>query len=312
MATPSPDGVITIDDMHLGRPQVIATYLLTGPVPALVDPGPASTLPALEAGLAAHGLGLGDIGAILLTHIHLDHAGATGSILARSPKARVYVHQVGAPHVIDPSRLLRSATQLYGDQMGTLWGEIVPVPTESLTVLEGGEMIDLGGRTIHAFDAPGHAKHHLIYLDQQSGGAFIGDNGGVRLPGLSFVRPATPPPDIDLEAWDGTLLMLDELMPSWLMLTHFGAYSDVDFHISDYRARLAHWGEQVRRGMESGMSEEAQIAALEALAAEEAAGLSPAEREALHQQTGALESSWRGLARYWRKRADAEAACPHP
>jgi glyoxylase-like metal-dependent hydrolase (beta-lactamase superfamily II) len=305
MTSPSPDGVITIDDMHLGRPQVIATYLLTGDAPALVDPGPASTLPALEAGLAAQGLGLGDIHSILLTHIHLDHAGATGSILARSPQAKVYVHQRGAQHMIDPSRLLSSATQLYGDMMDTLWGEILPVPADAITTLEGGEMIDLGGRILHVFDAPGHAKHHLIYLDQQSGGAFIGDNGGVRLPDLPFARPATPPPDIDLEAWDGTLLMLDELMPSWLMLTHFGAYNDVEFHISDYRARLAHWGEYVRKGMEGGASEEAQIAALAELAAQEAAGLSDVDRGALLQQTGALESSWRGLARYWRKRAAA-------
>lgn len=305
--TPAPDGVITIDDMHLGNPLVIATYLLEGDEPALVDPGPASTLPALEAGLARRGLGLGDIRAILLTHIHLDHAGATGSILARNPGARVYVHQVGAPHVVDPSRLLSSASQLYGEMMQTLWGDIVPAPAESLITLAGGERFTLGGRSIRAFDAPGHAKHHLVYLDEQSGGAFVGDNGGVRLPGLRFVRPATPPPDIDLESWDRTLQMIESLRPSWLMLTHFGAYSDVAFHLADYRQRLARWGEQVRQGMQSGASEEQQIADLEALAAAEAADLSPAERAALHQQTGALALSWRGLARYWRKRAQAAA-----
>ncbi len=305
MATPAPDGVITIDDLHMGRPQVIATYLLTGAAPALVDPGPASTLPALEAGLAAQGLGLGDIRSILLTHIHLDHAGATGSIIARNPHVKIYVHTIGAPHMVDPSRLLKSANQLYGDMMETLWGEIAPVPTESIITLEGGEMLDLGGRMIHVFDAPGHAKHHLIYLDQQSGGAFIGDNGGVRLPNLPFARPATPPPDIDLEAWDGTLLMLDELMPSWLMLTHFGAYNDVESHIADYRARLVHWGEQVRLGMQSGASEDEQLAALERLVAQESADLTPEVREVLNQQTGALASSWHGLARYWRKRASA-------
>lgn len=300
--SPAPDGVITIDDMHMGTPQVIASYLLEGDEPALVDPGPASTLPALEAGLAARGLGLGDIRAILLTHIHLDHAGATGSILARNPHARVYVHQVGAPHVIDPSRLLNSAGQLYGEMMQTLYGDVLPAPSESLIMLAGGESFKLGGRSIHAFDAPGHAKHHLVYLDEQSGGVFVGDNAGVRLPGLRFVRPATPPPDIDLEVWDRTLHMIESLNPSWLMLTHFGAYNDVEFHLADYRARLAHWGEHVRLGMQSGASEEQQIADLEALAAAEAAGLAPDERDALHQQTGALASSWRGLARYWRKR----------
>jgi glyoxylase-like metal-dependent hydrolase (beta-lactamase superfamily II) len=188
--------------------------------------------------------------------------------------------------------------------MDSLWGPIIPVPSESIATLEGGEMLDLGGRTIHVFDAPGHAKHHLIYLDQQSGGAFVGDNGGVRLPGLRFARPATPPPDIDLEAWEGTLAMLDDLMPSWLMLTHFGAYADVDFHLTDYRARLAHWGEQVRLGMASGASEDDQIAALVELAAQEAADLSDVDRAALLQQTGALALSWRGLARYWRKKVE--------
>lgn len=303
--TTAPDGVITIDDMHMGRPQVIATYVLTGNEPALVDPGPASTLPALEAGLAAQGLGLSDISSVLLTHIHLDHAGATGSILARNPKAKIYVHTLGAQHIIDPSRLIKSASQLYGEMMETLWGQTIPVPTESIITLEGGEMLDLGGRTIHVFDAPGHAKHHVIYLDQQSGGAFVGDNAGVRLPGVQFVRPATPPPDIDLEAWDGTLLMLDELMPSWIMLTHFGAYNDIDFHLNNYRQRLAEWGEFVRKGLESGASEEEQIAAMEEMIAAEAAALSPGEREALIHQTGALELGWRGLARYWRKRATA-------
>ncbi|EFO81428.1 beta-lactamase domain protein [Oscillochloris trichoides DG-6] len=303
--TTIPDGVITIDDMHLGRPEVIATFLLTGNEPTLVDPGPDSTLPTLEAGLAAQGLAITDIRNILLTHIHLDHAGATGTILARNPHVKIYVHNVGAQHIIDPSRLIKSATQLYGSLMETLWGNTIPVPSESIITLDGGEMLDLGGRTIHVFDAPGHAKHHLIYLDQQSGGAFIGDNGGVRLPNLPFVRPATPPPDIDLEAWDGTLLMLDELMPNWVMLTHFGAYNDVDFHISQYRERLAQWGEFVRQSLESGASEAEQLAAFEAMVTAEAASLTEPQRQALINQTGSLELSWRGLVRYWRKRAEA-------
>jgi glyoxylase-like metal-dependent hydrolase (beta-lactamase superfamily II) len=305
MTTTSPDGVITIDAMHLGRPHVIASYLLAGPEPALVDPGPASTLPALEAGLAAHGLGLGDIRSILLTHIHLDHAGATGLILASNPQVRVYVHTRGAPHLLDPSRLLGSATQLYGDLMGTLWGDVRPVPAEAITTLAGGETLRLGGRTLRAFDAPGHAKHHLVYLDAGSGAAFVGDNGGVRLPGLRFARPATPPPDIDLEAWARTLDLIGGLGPRWLMLTHFGAFGDVEHHLGDYRARLAAWGDQVRLGLEGGAPEQEQVAALEQLAEQEAAGVSPAEQEALRQQTGALALSWRGIARYWRKRAEA-------
>lgn len=300
-----PEAVVTIDGMHLGRPNVIASFLLLGDEPALVDPGPTSCLPALEAGLNAHGLTLGDIRTILLSHIHLDHAGATGVIVARDPGVRVYVHERGAPHLLDPSRLINSAVQLYGDMMDTLWGEIRPVPPELITTLQGGESLRVAGRTVRVFDAPGHAKHHVVYLDELSGTAFIGDNGGVRLPGLPFTRPATPPPDIDLEAWMGTLSMIQGLGSRWLALTHFGAYADVENHLSDYRERLARWAEQVRRGIESGASEEEQMAALEELARAEVAELTPQEREALAQQTGAIALSWRGLARYWRKKATA-------
>ena len=305
MDTPhNPAGVALIDATHLDRPQVIGAYLLLGDEPAIVDPGPASTLPAVEAGLAANGLGLADIRHLLLTHIHLDHAGATGAILARHPEIQVHVHQRGAPHLIDPSRLIASATQLYGDRMGVLWGRIVPAAVDTIRTLSGGETLRLGGRTLRVFDAPGHAKHHVIYLDQASGTAFIGDNGGVRLPELRLTRPATPPPDIDLEAWSGTLDTIAGLRPTSLALTHFGSFDDVTFHLEDYRERLMRWGELVRAGLESGQSEDEQVAALERAAVAETEALSAAERAALAQQTGPLALSWRGLARYWRKRAE--------
>lgn len=304
MTTPTqPDGVITIDHVHLGRNHVIATYLLLGDAPAVVDPGPASTLPTLEAGLAAHGLGLADLRAVVLTHIHLDHAGATGVILARNPHLHVYVHERGAPHLLDPSRLINSASQLYGSEMERLWGEILPVAPNTVVTLGGGETIQLGSRTLHAYDSPGHARHHLVYFDEQSGGAFVGDNCGVRLPGVSFCRPATPPPEVDLEAWDRTIDMIAGLDPRWLMLTHFGAFSDVAHHLEDFRTRLHRWAEWVRVGLASGASDAEQLAAFNASAAAEAKVLPAAEQEALTQQSGALDSSWRGLARYWQKKA---------
>ncbi|HMQ32266.1 MAG TPA: MBL fold metallo-hydrolase [Chloroflexaceae bacterium] len=303
MNTPAhPHGVLVLDAHHMGRAHVVASYVLLGDEPALVDPGPAGTLPSLEAGLAQHDLALADIRHVVLTHIHLDHAGATGLILARNPAVRVHVHERGAPHLVDPSRLIGSATQLWGDQVERLWGRTVPVPPEAIGTLTGGEVLRLGRRTLRAFDAPGHAKHHLVWLDEESGGAFVGDNLGVRLPLVRFTRPATPPPDVDLEAWERTIATIAGLGPKWVMLTHYGAYGDVAFHIADFRERLLRWGEVVRRGLEGGASEQEQIEALERLARDEAASLGEPERAALDQQSGAIELSWRGLARYWRKR----------
>jgi glyoxylase-like metal-dependent hydrolase (beta-lactamase superfamily II) len=303
MHTPaSPRGVAVIDALHLGRPHVVATYLLLGDEPALVDPGPASTLATVEAGLARHAMGLADLRHVVLTHIHLDHAGATGQIVARNPGVRVHVHTRGAAHLIDPSRLLGSAGQLYGDRLEHMWGRTIPVPPEAITTFDGGEELRLGRRPLRVFDAPGHAKHHLVWLDEESGAAFVGDNLGVRLPLVRLARPATPPPDVDLEAWARTLDMIGGLGPRWVALTHWGAYDDVAFHLADVRERLLRWGELVRAGLSGGASEAEQIAALERIARDEVAGLSDLERAAIAQQTGALESSWRGLARYWRKR----------
>jgi glyoxylase-like metal-dependent hydrolase (beta-lactamase superfamily II) len=302
MTTDQPVDVITLDTLHMGRPQVIATYLLTGSEPALVDPGPASTLPAIEAALADHGLALDDICHVVLTHIHLDHAAATGQIAARHPDLRVWVHTRGAPHLIDPSRLLDSAVRLYGEMMGPLWGEILPVPADHVTVLHGGEQFTIGDRTLRAYDAPGHAKHHLIYLDERSGTAFVGDNCGVRLPNVAYARPATPPPDIDLEQWLATLDLLGELQPAWLALTHFGAYHDVTFHLADYRARLQRWAEAVRTGLHAGGDLAAQQAPLAAVIAEEMTRLNPDEQALIRAQGGDVGVNFTGLARYWQKK----------
>jgi glyoxylase-like metal-dependent hydrolase (beta-lactamase superfamily II) len=296
-----PEGVLILDTHHMGRSHVVATYVLLGDEPALVDPGPASTLPTVEATLAQHDLSFNDIRHVLLTHIHLDHAGATGLILAQNPAVRVHVHTKGAQHLIDPSRLVSSAGQLWGDQLETLWGRTIPVPSEAIHTLEGGERLALGGRTLRAYNAPGHAKHHLVWYDEQSGAAFVGDNTGVRLPQMHFTRPATPPPDVDLAAWQVTIDLIADLEPNWLMLTHFGAFNDVEFHLADFRERLLRWGAMVRDGLSSGLSEAEQIAALEAQARLEADSLSPSELTALTQQSGDINLSWLGLARYWQK-----------
>jgi glyoxylase-like metal-dependent hydrolase (beta-lactamase superfamily II) len=291
-----------VDDLHLGRPHVIGTYVLLGDEPALVDPGPASTIASLEAGLSAHGLAFGDVRALLLTHIHLDHAGATGTLVARYPHLRVYVHQRGAPHLVAPERLIQSATRLYGDDMGRLWGEFRAVPEQSITALGGGESVRLGDRTLRVFDAPGHAAHHVLYVEEASGAAFIGDNGGIHLPGMPVIRPATPPPEIDLAAWQRTLDLLRSLDPRLLLITHFGPIFNPAEHIEDYRTRLLRWAEVVRAGLDGGADEAAQIAQLRAyLDAEAGPAVSEADKET-YQQAAPVELCWHGLARYWRKR----------
>jgi glyoxylase-like metal-dependent hydrolase (beta-lactamase superfamily II) len=185
--------------------------------------------------------------------------------------------------------------------MATLWGEVRPIAAERIRTYTGGETLSLRGHPLRAFDAPGHAKHHLIWLDEANGAAFVGDNTGVRLPGVRMTRPATPPPDVDLDAWAQTHDLLEQLRPQWLCLTHFGAYDDVAFHLTDARLRLRQWAEIVRQSLLAGHDEATGVAALEKALALEAATLSPSEQTAILQQTGPLILSWRGLARYWQK-----------
>lgn len=301
MHTP-PANIRLIDTMHLGRPKVIASYLLLGAEPILVDPGPTSALPGLEAGLAVNGMCIADVRALLLTHIHLDHAGATGTLLRRNPKIRVFVHERGAPHMIDPEKLLRSATRLYGDDMERRWGAFLPVPAERVTALRGGEQITLGNRTFTAYDAPGHASHHLLYHEQTSGALWCGDDAGIRMPGYTYVRPATPPPDIDLEGFERTWQLIESLQPASLMLTHFGAYGDAMRHIAELRACTARWSEQVLAGLQSGADDAEQSAALQRLAEDELGANASDAEKTVYAQAASVDQCWQGLARYWRKR----------
>ncbi|MDB4915911.1 MAG: beta-lactamase domain protein, partial [Gemmatimonadetes bacterium] len=185
-----------------GTPGVVAAFLITHPSGhTLVETGPGSTLAALERGVADAGVRLDDVRRIAITHIHLDHAGASGSLLGRLPEACLYVHPVGAPHMIDPTKLLRSATRIYGDRMDRLWGAFEPCPPDRVVVMADGDELDCGARTLVALHTPGHASHHIAFHDVARRSIFTGDVGGVRLEGASYVRPPTPPPDIDVEAW---------------------------------------------------------------------------------------------------------------
>jgi glyoxylase-like metal-dependent hydrolase (beta-lactamase superfamily II) len=206
----------------LGRPHAIATAAVTsaGEV-ALVDPGPTSCLERLEEGLHADGITLRDVTHLLLTHIHLDHAGATGTIVRRHPDIQVYVHERGATHLIDPTKLLDSATRLYGADMDRLWGEFLAVPAANVRALKGGERLAVAGRSYDVAYTPGHASHHVSYFDASSGIAFVGDTAGVCIDG-GYIVPPTPPPDIDVELWAESARRIEAWHPQTLFLTHFG------------------------------------------------------------------------------------------
>src|SRR5215467_16022785 len=195
--------ITTLDDNWMGRPKSIGTALLESHGHrAIVDPGPGSTLETLKNQLRAHGVSVSDLDAILLTHIHLDHAGASGALVRENPRLAVYVHKLGAPHMSDPTKLLASAARLWpGGELERLFGEALPVPAENLRIVEGGETITLGARKIEVAYTPGHASHHVSYFENLEGVAFVGDTTGVRIAPYDYVMPATPPPDIDLGIW---------------------------------------------------------------------------------------------------------------
>lgn len=280
-----------IDVLHLGRERVVGCWQV-GDV--LVDPGPGSCLATL-----LDALGDERPRALLLTHIHLDHAGASGSLVHRWPDLEVYVHERGAPHLIDPSRLLQSAHRLYGDDMDRLWGEMLPVPEHNVTVLRGGERL-IGGAFEVAY-TPGHASHHVCYLHDET--AFVGDAGGVRITSEGLTIPPTPPPDIDVEAWHSSIDQIRRWAPRRLAITHFGAYEDVDAQLGELSSRLDEWAERARTQDRdtfiSGIDGEIDAASDHAIR--------PA-----YTQAAPADQIYMGLERYWRKRAEAVGATVGP
>lgn len=230
--------LVLIDTHYNNTPQAIGVFLLTGERPALIETGPAARVETLLDGIRAAGLRPEDLRAVAVTHIHMDHAGATGTLVARYPHLDVYVHPVGAPHLADPSRLLASAARLYGDTMGPLFGEVLPVPADRIHTLEDGAEVVLGSRRLRALDTPGHARHHLVFFDETSGDLFTGDGAGVALPGSRYVRPPTPPPELDVPIWEATIERLRALRARRLLLTHFGPHTWADDLLAQLRERL--------------------------------------------------------------------------
>jgi len=300
--------ITTLDLNWRGESRCIATALLRSEnFTGLVDPGPRSTLETLRQLLAAHQLRIVDLQAIFLTHIHLDHAAATGALVRENPALQVYVHARGATHMSDPSKLLSSAERLYGDQMQVLFGDFLPVPEANLRILEGGETLPIGSRELRVLYTPGHASHHVTYYDSTERVAFVGDTAGICMEGNRFILPATPPPDISLELWTASLDLIAQLHPRRLFLTHFGFSDQPDRRRQAYRERLLHWGALTAGILDRARDQtEAVREFARAVAAEAAEFLSPSELSH-YVFNGALQLSFLGMARYHKKRAEARA-----
>ena len=279
-----------IDLHHQGAARVIGSYLLeTDDGPALFDCEPSTCVARLKEGLGQRGLELTDLRHLLISHIHLDHAGAAGVLVREHPALRVHVSAVGAPHLADPARLEASARRLYGDTFDALWGELAPVPRENVQVV-GSRVVGLD-----CFPTPGHASHHVSYLDSD-GTLYAGDAAGVRIPPDRLVLPPTPPPDFDLDTWNGTLDEIDRRRPARLALVHFGVATDVGWHLAELRDRLRTWVELAAGGV---TEEEFTEAARRELGAEGDADI------AAYERAMPLWQSYAGLKRFWEKRGQS-------
>ncbi len=278
------DSLRPIDLRFGSRPRAIGAYLVeTDDGPALFDTGPTSTLPALEAGLAERGTSLAELRHVLLSHIHLDHAGAVGPIVRAHPHLTVWVSEAGAPHLVDPSRLERSARRLYGEAFDPLWGELAAVPEANVRIAAG---TVLGWE---AFPTVGHASHHVSYA--RDGTVLAGDAAGVRLPGSDYVLPVSPPPDIDVEAWHATVEAIRSRRPERLALIHFGVHEDVAEHLDRLERELDVWARRVRDGLDV----ETFVAAARADVGAEGD---------TYDSVAPFWQSWHGLRRYWDTRKD--------
>jgi glyoxylase-like metal-dependent hydrolase (beta-lactamase superfamily II) len=296
-------GVSYFDLEFLGAADIIATVALHGPGGvALIDPGPSSTLPRLHRALGDAGIATADLRAILLTHIHLDHAGATGTLVRENPSLRVYVHELGAPHMVNPEKLIASATRLWPGEMDRLWGEFLPVPSDHLIVLKGGERIAAGGRDLEVAYTPGHASHHVSYYSGDTGIAFVGDAAGIRRPSGRFVLPPTPPPDIDLEIWRDSLARIGGWRPETLFVTHFGPHGAAAAHLTEMADHLDLVARLAKTSLErDGSDEDREAWFTGELRRELRRRMSEAEARS-YEIAGRFDLNWRGLARYFRKR----------
>jgi glyoxylase-like metal-dependent hydrolase (beta-lactamase superfamily II) len=295
-------GLSWIDLEFLGRAHAIATAVVQGTAGvALIDPGPSTCLATLERGLRIRAATFSDVTHILLTHIHLDHAGATGSIVRAHPHITVMVHERGAPHLVDPGKLVQSASRLYGADMDRLWGEIAPVPAGRIVIVGEGQRIEAGGRHFDVAYTPGHASHHVSYFEPESGIAFVGDTGGMQIDG-GRVLPPTPPPDIDVELWGESVRRIEAWSPATLFRTHFGPSTRVRDELGAMLDMLGVMAAMVRDSLQEADDDEVRSAKFAQRFRQ------VLRRDMTDAQLDTYELSapfhllWLGLARYWRKR----------
>jgi glyoxylase-like metal-dependent hydrolase (beta-lactamase superfamily II) len=294
-------GVHQVDTLLGGWERVTAGYLIDGPAPVLVETGSQTSVPSLLATLDGMGIAANDLSAVIVTHIHLDHAGGVGDVAAAFPAAAVYVHERGARHLVDPSKLVASAAMVYGELLDTLYGRLTPTEASRVHVLDDGDTVDVGGgRTLTAVDSPGHAKHHLAVHDSESGILFAGDAVGVRLPDAGVLRPSTPPPDFDLDQALASLRKFAARRPTGVALAHFGLVPDPLDSLDEAEAVLRRWAHVAETAWREGHD----IAdALAHAFAHELEDVAPEHREKLETLNG-IHSNAAGFRRWLDHRHD--------
>lgn len=309
MHTEIAPGVLEIDTLLGGWHRVTAGYVVTGDAPVLVETGSQTSVPHLLAALGELGIDPGDLAGVAVTHIHLDHAGGVGDVAAAFPRATVYVHERGARHLIDPTRLVDSAARVYGDLLDSLYGRLTPTPAERVKVLGDGEAIPVSAhRTLTAVDSPGHAKHHLALHDSDSGLLFAGDAVGVRLPDVGVLRPAAPPPDFDLDAALNSLRRFAARRPAGIALAHYGLVPDPQGTLEEADGTLRRWAEVAEAAWREGRD---IAGALDESFGSELNGVDPEHREKLETLNG-IHTNAAGFRRWLETSHPDVHPHPHP
>jgi glyoxylase-like metal-dependent hydrolase (beta-lactamase superfamily II) len=305
-------GISGIDTRMIGREMVTSAYLLHGDEPALVETGPSLSRDAVNQGLTELGIGPNDLAHVVVTHIHLDHAGGVGTLARTYPRAAIWVHERGAPHLVDPTRLMSSVERVYGaEQARAFFGGVEPTPADRLRAVDEGDVISLGGRSLEVLYTPGHASHHVALVDSETGAVFAGDAIGVHLPDVKVLRPATPPPDIDVELAVRSIERIRDRARSVLLLSHFGAVPEVNALCDLAVLRIRGWADDVREALGRTDDVDEIAKALEERATSEylADAGEGADMER-YEMLSRVQVNAMGLIRYWRRRWEREAAAP--
>lgn len=308
---PVAPGITAIDTFYGGRERYTAAYLLEGSEPCLIETGPTTSHDHVVAGLAGLGISPSDLAHVVVTHIHLDHAGGVGAIARTFPRAKVHVHVAGARHLAEPERLVSSATRIYGaERMASLFGPVIPVPSDRIHALDDGDRLEFGGRTLRVMATPGHAKHQVALVDEATGAVFTGDALGIHPPDLPVLRPATPPPDYDLEAAIRSIEHIREAAhPGGLLLfAHFGPIREIDRICELAASRFTAWTEAAGREIDRGGDLDSVVAILEAEALRDISTGAGAPIDIDRLETlSSIRMNAQGIMRYWELRRAREA-----